>query len=83
MSKVKNEVSKVCSFCGKSSDFARRLIAGPGVYICDECVNVCKKILDEDEDILTSEVMEDVPNPKEIKKFLDEHCCEAFLYSCQ
>jgi len=46
----KNEGFKVCSFCGKSADIARRLIAGPGVFICDECVNVCKKILDEEEE---------------------------------
>ncbi len=73
MSKLKNDGVKVCSFCGKSADYARRLIAGPGVYICDECVNVCKKILDEEEDILTSEFMEDIPNPKEIKEFLDQY----------
>ncbi len=73
MSKVRSEGAKVCSFCGKSADFARRLIAGPGVYICDECVNVCKKILDEEEDVLTSEFMEDVPNPREIKEFLDQY----------
>ena len=73
MSKLRNEAVKVCSFCGKSADYARRLIAGPGVYICDECVNVCKKILDEEEDILTTEFMEDVPSPKEIKEFLDQY----------
>jgi ATP-dependent Clp protease ATP-binding subunit ClpX len=49
------------------------LIAGPGVYICDECVNVCKKILDEEDDVLTAEFMEDVPNPQEIKSYLDEY----------
>ena len=44
MSKLpKNDGLKICSFCGKSADNARRLIAGPGVYICDECVVVCKK----------------------------------------
>jgi ATP-dependent Clp protease ATP-binding subunit ClpX len=73
MSKVKNESAKVCSFCGKSADFARRLIAGPGVYICDECVNVCKKILDEEDDVLTSEFMDDVPAPQEIKGYLDQY----------
>jgi len=73
MSKLRNEAVKVCSFCGKSADYARRLIAGPGVYICDECVNVCKKILDEEEDILTTEFMEDIPSPKEIKEFLDQY----------
>ncbi len=73
MSKQKSEANKVCSFCGKSADYARRLIAGPGVYICDECVNVCKKILDEEDDVLTSEYLEDVPSPKEIMTFLDDY----------
>lgn len=73
MSKTRNDNAKVCSFCGKSADFARRLIAGPGVYICDECVNVCKKILDEEDDVLTSEFMDDVPSPTEIKSYLDQY----------
>ncbi|MFP4376892.1 MAG: ATP-dependent protease ATP-binding subunit ClpX [Spirochaetales bacterium] len=73
MSKTKSDSSKICSFCGKSADFARRLIAGPGVYICDECVNVCKKILDEEDDVLTAEFMEDVPSPQEIKGYLDNY----------
>ncbi len=70
---TKNEGQKVCSFCGKSADVARRLIAGPGVYICDECVNVCKKILDEEEDVLSSEFLEEIPTPKEIKRYLDQY----------
>ncbi|MBN1523613.1 MAG: ATP-dependent Clp protease ATP-binding subunit ClpX [Spirochaetales bacterium] len=64
---------KICSFCGKSADMARRLIAGPGVYICDDCVNVCKKILDEEEEILSGEFSEDIPVPKEIRKYLDQY----------
>jgi ATP-dependent Clp protease ATP-binding subunit ClpX len=64
---------KVCSFCGKSADHARRLIAGPGVYICDECVNVCKRILDEEEQVSASEFIEEVPTPQEIKSYLDEY----------
>ena len=59
----KSEGFKVCSFCGKSADVARRLIAGPGVFICDECVNVCKKILDEEEENLSIEFTEDIPKP--------------------
>jgi len=73
MGKVKGEGPKSCSFCGKSGDIARRLIAGPGVYICDECVNVCKKILDEEDEVLTSEFLEEVPTPQEIKKYLDQY----------
>ena len=65
MSKLpKNDGLKICSFCGKSADNARRLIAGPGVYICDECVVVCKKILDEEDDFLTTEFQEDIPTPQ-------------------
>ena len=70
---AKNDGQKVCSFCGKSADQVRRLIAGPGVYICDECVNVCKRILDEEDEILASEFKEDIPKPKEIKAYLDQY----------
>lgn len=73
MAKTKNDGLKVCSFCGKSADVAKRLIAGPGVFICDECVHVCKRILDEEDDVLTSEYMEEVPTPKEIKEYLDQY----------
>ena len=64
---------KLCSFCGKSADTARRLIAGPGVYICDECVTVCKKILDDEEESLTAEFQEEIPKPREIKRYLDQY----------
>jgi ATP-dependent Clp protease ATP-binding subunit ClpX len=73
MAKTKNDGLKVCSFCGKSADVAKRLIAGPGVFICDECVHVCKRILDEEDDVLTSEYLEEVPTPKEIKEYLDQY----------
>jgi ATP-dependent Clp protease ATP-binding subunit ClpX len=52
---------------------ARRLIAGPGVFICDECVQVCKKILDEEDELLAGEFKEDIPKPKEIKEYLDQY----------
>ena len=73
MAKTRNDGLKVCSFCGKSADIARRLIAGPGVFICDECVNVCKKILDEEEDVLTSEFIDEVPTPQDIRSYLDNY----------
>jgi ATP-dependent Clp protease ATP-binding subunit ClpX len=73
MAKNKGEGMKVCSFCGKNADTARRLIAGPGVFICDECIDVCKRILDEENDIVTSELMDEVPTPMEIKKYLDDY----------
>ena len=84
-----------CSFCGKSQEQVRKLIAGPGVYICDECVDLCNEILDEEfldsnstgsqsdprrdqpseqrQTRATSISMKQVPKPREIKKFLDEH----------
>jgi len=63
---------RVCSFCGKSADMARRLIAGPNdVFICDECIEVCRKILYEEEHELTTQFTGDIPTPKEIKSYLD------------
>ncbi|MEW5817180.1 MAG: ATP-dependent Clp protease ATP-binding subunit ClpX [Spirochaetota bacterium] len=73
MAKNRTDGLKVCTFCGKSADMARRLIAGPGVNICDECVIVCKKILEEEDTALTSEFLDEVPTPKEIKEYLDQY----------
>ena len=62
-----------CSFCGKSADMARRLIAGPNdIYICDECVDVCQKILAEEDQDLSTQFTGDIPTPKEIKDYLDQ-----------
>ncbi len=73
MAKTGRNIQKTCSFCGKSSHMVNRLIAGPGVYICDECVRVCKSILDEEEADLSYDILERVPVPKEIKEYLDEY----------
>ncbi len=83
-----------CSFCGKSQEQVRKLIAGPGVYICDECVDLCNEILDEELFDSSSTVpqsvprrehpperrrapspisLNQIPKPREIKKYLDEH----------
>ena len=83
-----------CSFCGKSQEQVRKLIAGPGVYICDECVDLCNEILDEelfDASAAVSQpvprreqpperrrtpspiALNQIPKPREIKKYLDEH----------
>jgi len=72
MGKTAKTDDKLCSFCGKTAETARRLIAGPGVYICDECVVVCKKILDE-EDVFSSEFRDEVPKPRAIKRYLDQY----------
>lgn len=64
-----------CSFCGRTGDEVRKLVAGPNVYICDECVEVCQNIIDEelgqsDEDGFS---LKHVPTPHEIKAYLDEY----------
>ena len=64
-----------CSFCGKGQDDVKKLIAGPAVYICDECIELCKDIIAEEaklEDTSTSEVG-NLPRPAEIKDILDEY----------
>ena len=68
-----------CSFCGKTQDQVRKLIAAPGVYICDECVDLCNEILDEElyDNQRSAESppldLGDIPKPKSIKKILDQH----------
>ncbi len=62
-----------CSFCGKYQDQVKRLIAGPGVYICDECIELCNEIITEELDEDAEESLKDVPKPKEIKEFLDQY----------
>lgn len=62
-----------CSFCGKTQDQVKRLIAGPNVYICNECVELCKEIIDEEIDFLEDEEFKSLPKPKEIKEFLDKY----------
>ena len=62
-----------CSFCGKFQDQVKRLVAGPGVYICDECIELCNEIIEEE---LNEEVdfeLKDVPKPAEIKSILDQY----------
>ena len=58
-----------CSFCSKSQNDVKKLIAGPTVYICDECVDVCNEIIADD--VVASPVSEKLPKPQEIKEFLD------------
>jgi ATP-dependent Clp protease ATP-binding subunit ClpX len=64
-----------CSFCGKSQKQVRKLIAGPGVYICDECIELCNEIIVEELGGETSKALEDLelPKPKEIYAFLEEY----------
>ena len=75
----KNTEDKIrCSFCGKTQDQVRKLIAGPnGVYICDDCIDICAEIIEEEfeDEVMTPEVMDEITlyKPIEIKEFIDEY----------
>ncbi|MCX7971343.1 MAG: ATP-dependent Clp protease ATP-binding subunit ClpX [Negativicutes bacterium] len=62
-----------CSFCGKFQDQVKRLVAGPGVYICDECIVLCNEIIEEETPLAIEKALSDLPKPKEIKTTLDEY----------
>ena len=62
-----------CSFCGKPQDQVRRLIAGPNVFICDECIELCQEIIDEEFIDAYDYEVRDLPKPDEIKAALDEY----------
>src|SRR5512137_2627300 len=66
----------VCSFCGKSQAEVRKLISGPGVYICDNCVILCKSVLDRELQLQTQTVQPKftVPRPAAIKRQLEQYC---------
>ena len=63
----------VCSFCGKPQEQVRRLVAGPGVFICDECVELCREIIEEDYSDATSVELEELPKPHEMMRILNEY----------
>lgn len=74
----KHEGTPVCSFCGRSSEEVEKLIAGPGVYICNECIEVCENILKEE---MKADKQKSVPHfklpvPEEIKKYMDQYVIE-------
>ena len=77
---AKNDIPRSvrCSFCGKAQDSVKKIVAGPGVYICDECVDLCTSIIAaeqfEDEELgYTLTDLDKIPSPKEIKKVLDDY----------
>ena len=63
----------VCSFCGKPQEQVRRLVAGPGVFICDECVELCREIIEEDYSDATNVELEELPKPHEMMRILNEY----------
>ena len=76
MSKADDKRAIRCSFCGKHQDQVAKIIAGPGAYICNECVHLCMDILDDMppmEEEMTGDMPDIIPNPKEIKAYLDEY----------
>ncbi len=73
-SKKKDENTKLtCSFCGKSQDIVKKLVAGPDVYICDECIELCNEIVAEDRNKVFEEDFQNLPKPKEIKEIIDRY----------
>lgn len=62
-----------CSFCGKTQDQVRKLVAGPGVYICDECIDLCTEIVEEELGTVEEEDLKEIPKPKEICEILDDY----------
>ncbi len=74
MSRYDEKKQLKCSFCGKPQDQVKRLVAGPGVYICDECIELCSEIIEEEfDDIRADAEVGDIPKPKEIKAILDQY----------
>src|SRR3712207_8568699 len=63
----------LCSFCGKGQRQVKKLIAGPGVYICDECIDLCNEIIDEELTAPPSFDIENLPKPREIYDVLEEY----------
>jgi len=62
-----------CSFCGKSQNEVKKLIAGPTVYICNECIDICNEIITDDQQAESVATRPPLPKPGEIKNFLDEY----------
>ena len=62
-----------CSFCGKTQKQVKKLIAGPGVYICDECIDLCNEIIEDELSEASSEGFKELPKPQEIYDFLDQY----------
>lgn len=74
----KNEQPPVCNFCGRSGDEVERLIAGPGVFICNECIEVCRNILEEEMKTSKKKGLTDfeLPTPEKIKEYMDQYVIE-------
>lgn len=74
MSRYDEKKQVKCSFCGKAQEQVKRLVAGPGVYICDECIELCSEIIEEEFEEAKAEVeVSEIPKPREIREILDQY----------
>ena len=73
MNKKNEKDSLFCSFCGKNQKEVKKLIAGPTVFVCDECVELCMDIIKEDNKNNKFKIKKDIPKPSEINKFLNDY----------
>lgn len=74
MSRFADEKGQLkCSFCGKEQEQVKKLIAGPGVYICDECIELCNEIIEEEFNEDVDVELSNIPRPREITEILDQH----------
>ncbi|MPQ44638.1 ATP-dependent Clp protease ATP-binding subunit ClpX [Clostridium tarantellae] len=73
MAKYEDKKQLRCSFCGKNQEQVKRLIAGPGVYICDECIELCSEIIEDEFEETTPMETTNLPKPTEIKSYLDQY----------
>ena len=71
--KSENKNTLYCSFCGKSQHEVKKLIAGPTVFICDECVELCMDIIKEENKSVINQKLEGIPSPIEINKVLNDY----------
>jgi len=73
MARYEDKKQLKCSFCGKTQEQVRRLVAGPGVYICDECIELCQEIIEEEFEDASELELKDIPKPMEINQTLDQY----------
>ena len=78
MRKKEDATNLACSFCGKSQKEVKKLIAGPTVYICDECIELCNDIIAEEASRETEAATSSVPKPKEIRDILDQYVIDQY-----
>jgi ATP-dependent Clp protease ATP-binding subunit ClpX len=73
MARYEDKKQLKCSFCGKTQEQVRRLVAGPGVYICDECIELCQEIIEEEFEDASELELKDIPKPIDINQILDQY----------